>query len=119
MTLAMALNNSFEIMSEDEMYDVNGGVTTHKKFGARYAWTFSKLECVVLHRVLRDLASRAAVSTGVIVIALALTGIGSTIASAVGAIVAGSLGHYANKFSDGASANGLKLYVWGSTTVVR
>ncbi len=25
MTLAMALDNSFEIMNEDEMYDVNGG----------------------------------------------------------------------------------------------
>lgn len=44
MTYAMTLDNSWELMSEDEMYDVNGGIT----FGSNYIYfTYNDLAATV------------------------------------------------------------------------
>lgn len=82
MNLGLALDNSFEIMNEDEMFDVNGGGVTRYHFHVNISANLLK--------ALYSVGVGAAVSIvgSAVVAALGITGIGATLIPVViGAII--------------------------------
>ncbi len=102
MTLAMALDNSFEIMNEDEMYDVNGG-----------AW----VSIVLSKDFVRDLITASLSAIGAIIggaLGSVVPILGTSVCAAIGAslgwIIGGAIARGAIR-GDGDYTSPFKIFV--------
>jgi hypothetical protein len=115
MTYAMTLDNSWELMTEDEMYDVNGGVTwgANTVFGVPVGWviTISKAECA-------DLAALSAIGAGGSTAVAAILSIPTAgTGTAIDGIIAGLLTMGSGFFWYYSNGNGLQIKTFGLTPV--